>query len=923
MPPWLLLCRAGFPSENTPAMAKISLRTSFYLVLQKLSFLQGSVTQVLILPSICMILGALLWGVTAFKIEEDRMDFEKNALANAAMHAQMYSKQLSKAFEQADQISMMVKQEWEQSKGKLTLETMFRHGLNLSFRHLSVSIINRDGVPVSRSDSIPLRTNLADRDYFIYHQHEQSNSLRVSEPIVGRSSGSPLILFTRRLNAADDTFNGVVVIAVKPSYFASFYDNTLLGSGGFMAVAGKDRGLRMAKTDDSIRTTADVTTNNHLVFDSDKGAALMTEVPWSGDLAARYVAWESVKAYPFIAVVGLAKGGLIGSREKTWESYRTTAVAGSIILFLFALAATFLSARLVWRKHQAEQAREAYWIATEGGSEGFYMWRALRDQEGAIVDFEIVDCNEHGATFFGRKKSQMLGRKLSSLAGMSYFHHLIQISKEAMESGLYEDEFRVPPESMLKMEWIYRKYVRTNDGVAVTLRDISAAKAHEQELLRLGNEDDLTGLPNRHWLMDFLPAALQRSKNQGSMVGLLFIDLDGFKNVNDTLGHSAGDKLLQAAAQRLKSALRPTDNVIRFGGDEFIVILEPVADESAAERVAERIAEVFTQPFELSRGRHTVGTSIGISLFPRDGDDPETLLKNADMAMYAAKVADKGRHRFYRPEFYESLKTQLDTEQQLLRAIDEDQLEMHYQPRVDTMTGELVGMEALVRWRHPERGMVPPNSFIPIAETTGLILPLGELVMHKVCAQLALWQRQKIAVVPVSINVSVKQFNEGNVKSLIASCLATHGIAPELIEIELTESAMIGDVDSILREVAAINALGVKIHIDDFGTGYSSLSLLRTLNMDVLKVDRSFTSQLGQNEQGEIFFRAIVSMAKALGMRVVAEGVETQEQMRILQTLSCDEIQGYLVSKPLPAEAIPALLRERFLFKGITHRSGE
>jgi diguanylate cyclase (GGDEF)-like protein len=877
----------------------------------------------LILPSVCLILGVLLWSVSSTEIKDQKAAFEITTLIETGTHAQVFAQQLSKAFAQADNVTLTIKQEWEQSKGKMQLETMFRHGLNLSFRHLSVSIINRDGTPISHSQDSPLRANVADRDYFTYHQRVQSDEFRVSQPIAGRTTGTTLILFTRRLNAADGTFDGLVVVAVKPTYFGSFYDNTMLGAAGTMAVVGKDRVLRMAKTGDRIRTTADMALKNIPVFKSDKGAALITNVPWSGDSEARFVAWESLSKYPFIAVVGIIKSGLIAPHEKTWASLRKNAIVSSIVLFLFALVATLLSARLVWRKHQAEQAREAYWIASEGGSEGFYMWRALRDRDGAIVDFEIADCNERGATFFGLKKFQMLGGKLSSLAHESYFHHILQTCEKAMEFGLYEDEFRTPPKSTLKMEWIGRKIVRTNDGVAVTLRDITVAKAHEQELLRLGNEDDLTGLPNRHWLMNFLPMAMQRTKVDDSMVGVLFIDLDGFKNVNDTLGHSAGDELLQAAAHRLKAALRPTDNVVRFGGDEFIVVLEPVTDESAAEGVAERIAEAFTQPFELSRGRHTVGTSIGISLFPRDGDDPEALLKNADMAMYAAKVAGKGRHCFYRPEFYESLKTQLDTEQQLMRAIDEDQFEMHYQPRVDTMTGELVGMEALVRWLHPERGMVPPDDFIPLAETTGLIVPLGDLVMHKVCAQLALWQRQEVAVVPVSVNVSVKQFNEGNVKSLISSCLATHGIAPELIEIELTESAMMGDVDSILLEVDAIKALGVKIHIDDFGTGYSSLSLLRTLNMDVLKVDRSFTSQLGQNKQGEIFFTAIASMAKALGMRVVAEGVETQEQMQILQTLSCDEIQGYFASRPLPAKAIPALLRERFLLKGVVHRADE
>jgi EAL domain-containing protein (putative c-di-GMP-specific phosphodiesterase class I) len=250
-----------------------------------------------------------------------------------------------------------------------------------------------------------------------------------------------------------------------------------------------------------------------------------------------------------------------------------------------------------------------------------------------------------------------------------------------------------------------------------------------------------------------------------------------------------------------------------------------------------------------------------------------------------------------------------------LRAIKEDQFVLHYQPRVNTMTGELIGMEALVRWMHPERGLVPPDQFIPAAEATGIIIALGEVVMHKVGAQIASWQRQGVPVVPVSVNVSARQFNEGNVKNLVASCVATHGISSSLLEIELTESAMLGNVEDILEEVAAINALGVKIHIDDFGTGYSSLSLLHMLDMDVLKVDRSFTSQLGKGKEGEIFFKAIVSMAKALDMRVIAEGVETEEQLHILRAISCDEIQGYLASRPMPADAIPGLLRERFLLE--------
>jgi EAL domain-containing protein (putative c-di-GMP-specific phosphodiesterase class I) len=289
------------------------------------------------------------------------------------------------------------------------------------------------------------------------------------------------------------------------------------------------------------------------------------------------------------------------------------------------------------------------------------------------------------------------------------------------------------------------------------------------------------------------------------------------------------------------------------------------------------------------------------------------LLKNAEIAMYWAKSQCKGQFAFYDEKLYERMRKRLDTEHELSRALDEDHFVMHYQPRVNTVSGQLVGMEALVRWIHPERGTIPPNDFIPLAESTGMILDLGELIMKKTCAQLASWIAHGLPVVPISVNVSARQFNEGKVSDMLAACLAAHSIPPNLIEIELTESAMMGDFDIVMKEMNAISALGVKIHVDDFGTGFSSLSLLHRLDMDVLKVDRAFTTELGNGKDGEIFFTAIVSMAKALGMGVIAEGVETAEQLRILRALDCDEVQGYFVSVPVATDDVPAILRKKLL----------
>jgi diguanylate cyclase (GGDEF)-like protein len=444
---------------------------------------------------------------------------------------------------------------------------------------------------------------------------------------------------------------------------------------------------------------------------------------------------------------------------------------------------------------------------------------------------------------------------------------------------------------------------------------LNEKKLHEHALWRMANEDALTSLPNRHWLNNILPDTLQRAHLAGNQLALFFIDLDDFKNVNDTQGHAAGDALLCEVASRLRSVLRPSDHVVRLGGDEFNVILDPVESIEDISFVASRINDVLRQPFEFLHARSTINASIGITVFPRDGEDAETLLKNSDIAMYHAKAQGKGNFRFYKPELYEKLKLKLDAERALIQALEKNEFLLYYEPRVCAFTGELRGLEALIRWNHPEHGLILPGQFIPLAEDNGLILKLGELVLKQACAQLAHWQRQGLKLVPLSVNVSARQFNNGNIKQLFEQGMKKFNIPSELLEIELTESSMMGDHTDVLEQLSALKKMGIKLLVDDFGTGYSSLSLLQRLDMDVLKVDRSFTSDLGNSAEGEIFFNAIVSMAHALGMLVVAEGVENEDQLRILQSLSCDEIQGYYIARPMPADEIPDLLRRRYLVK--------
>jgi diguanylate cyclase (GGDEF)-like protein len=452
--------------------------------------------------------------------------------------------------------------------------------------------------------------------------------------------------------------------------------------------------------------------------------------------------------------------------------------------------------------------------------------------------------------------------------------------------------------------------VRVGDGLAITVQDISERKAHEDQMARLANEDSLTALPNRHWLLNFIPSLLARARADGGGLALLFLDLDEFKQVNDSHGHAVGDRLLQAAAQRLVSLLRPTDRVARFGGDEFVVLLHPGTDEEQMAAVAERIVTAFRAPFAIGDGiQAAVGASVGISRFPQDGSDAGMLIRHADIAMYAAKNEGKGQYRFFDHSLSGTIKKRAQLKQRLLEAIGHDQFALHYQPRVDAASGELLSMEALLRWHHPEAGMIAPGDFIPLAESSGLILEIGELVIDKACAQLAAWRARGARLVPVSINVSPRQFARGGIVRQLEAALHRHAVPAALLEVEITESAMMGDQDAILAELAAIRGLGIKLHVDDFGTGYSSLSQLQRLRMDVLKVDRAFTAELDNSREGRVFFEAIVSMAHALGMTVVAEGVETAQQLQILRELNCNEVQGYFIARPMSAEQ----MEQRFL----------
>ncbi len=884
----------------------------------KLSLLSGSWHLVLIWPLLGTVLAGVLWGVALNRLNTEQSDILKTANADAAILAMDYANQVEQSLESVDALSSYVRNEWQRSGGTLRLEALQEEGLFGATCIDTCLIIGPNGDVLATTVPHQKTVSFVDRDYFIFHKHSRSALLRVSTPGMGKISGKSVINLSRRIENPDGSFAGVLVMSVLPDFFAPASSASLFGKSEIAILIGDDLQTRVSRLGIvSERPQVTMLKTPDFVYKTSAKAALAHTLDgtWFSDGRPRIVAAEKLSAYPFRVLVGLAQEDVLSLYLKTSSEVITAGYAGSAVLAFFVLAAVRQSIRLFMRKAGETELHQAYRIATEGGNEGFFLWKALRDPGGFINDFEVVDCNERGAELYGMEKAELTGKSYRSLYAEPFASLVVDLHRDAFDRGFYEDYYKVPSSSRLTTVWVYRKIVRTRAGLAITLRDVSQMRANEDEMTRRATKDTLTGLPNRYWLTKNLPEKLKHADKNGASLALLFLDLDDFKNVNDSLGHSAGDDLLKAAAARLRSLVRPSDIAVRLGGDEFTIIIDPVESPEQVEQVASRIVQAFKKPFVLKHGSNYVGASIGIGLYPQDGQDAETLTQHADIAMYSAKT-NKGRFCFYESIMSERIIQRLGTEQELLQALEKDQFVVYYQPRGDTATGKVVGLEALVRWNHPIRGLVMPDEFIPVAESTGLILQLGAVVMRKVCAQIAAWREQKIPVVPVSVNVSARQFNQGDVKKLISHCLLEFQLEATLIEVELTESVMINECAQTLTALADISAMGVKLHVDDFGTGYSSLSLLQSLNLDVLKVDRAFTSTLGTSSESEIFFRAIVSMAHALGMSVVAEGVETKAQLRVLQRLQCDEVQGYYLSRPVPACEIPALMRQRTLFPG-------
>jgi diguanylate cyclase (GGDEF)-like protein/PAS domain S-box-containing protein len=558
-------------------------------------------------------------------------------------------------------------------------------------------------------------------------------------------------------------------------------------------------------------------------------------------------------------------------------------------------------------EHALREAERRYHGLFENAIEGIFR---------TTVEGHYLDANPALAHIYGFDSPEELMRSLRDIGTQLYvdkqrrdeFMHIMKArgSVTSFESRVYRKNGDII--------WISEnaRAIFAEDGSPIgyegTAEDITERRLYQVRIEHQANYDTLTGLANRSLLQDRLQQALLTAASSGRRIAVAFVDLDRFKFINDSLGHHVGDELLKAVAGRLKSCVRDCDTVARLGGDEFVLLINGHTGPEYVRQLMDKMLASVAQPWIIEQGEFLVSCSIGVALHPEDGEEALTLLKHADSAMYRAKDSGRNNFQFFTRELNALMTEQLELETHLRRALERNQFVLRYQPRVNLVNGQIVGAEALLRWRIPQRGTIPPLRFIALAEETGLIVPIGKWVLQTACAQNKAWQDAGVAPIVVSVNVSPRQFRHESLVQTVAEALASTGLEPRYLELELTESMVMHDAPQLVAMLDELKELGVKIAVDDFGTGYSSLSYLKRFPVDRLKVDRSFVEHMTTEADDATIVRAIIALGHNLGLKVVAEGVETAQQARALRAYQCDEAQGFMFARAVSARDLPRLI---------------
>ncbi|WP_312510613.1 EAL domain-containing protein [Massilia sp.] len=862
------------------------------------------------LPLFALVLLGAIWGGTLHALEAERQGAGKAAHDATRELLDTYEAQMARSLSNIDQTLRVLKYAVEQDGPTGALPTLAAKGLLPPGLVFQVEIADSGGRVVASNPASDTR-NLSGADYFEYHRRTNGD-----QPFVGHTgfharNEEPHLHFSRRINDAAGHFAGVAVVAIDPAYFTSSYERSRQGDLGLLGLAGLDGVVRALRIGERVSWGQRYAPR----------AADRVALGRAFDAEPRYLSSRPLNGFPLVAVAGLSEAEQMADYRQQRRAWLLGAGAGSALLVAVVILVSAWSWQLAKARRRERMAQETYAAASEASPDAFFVLRSVFGAQRRVVDFSVAAVNSRAEQLTGLTRAHMTGQPMSTMLpadlGSAIFADLAAVAHDGVAREAEWLTRALPGEQ----RWLHRQAVAVEGGVVVIVRDITERKLAEERIRHLAHHDDLTGLPNRSLLRERLDAAIVEAARDASALALAFIDLDGFKLVNDGLGHNAGDELLKVVGARMRRCLGPGETLARFGGDEFVILLPDLADDGAALGASvlpllERVREAVAEPVLVEDQEVQVTASIGVTFYPRDGSDADALMMHADMAMYRAKELGSNNVQLYASEMDASVEEKLMLLEGLRAAIDSCaegfpgacQFELLYQPKVDLRSGRLFGLEALIRWHHPDQGMVSPLRFIGLAEESGLIVPIGEWVVRTACRQSMEWRRAGLAPLTVSVNVSARQFEEKRLVERIAGALRDSGLPPDGLEIEVTESLIMRDLGRSVETMRELEAMGMSLSVDDFGTGYSSLSALKSFPISRLKIDKSFVADLAHSADDQAIAAAVISLGHKLNLRVIAEGVETEQQRDFLRANDCDEMQGYLFSRPVAAHEIARML---------------
>ncbi|HVC63526.1 MAG TPA: EAL domain-containing protein [Acetobacteraceae bacterium] len=837
---------------------------------------------------------ALLWASIGIALNHEYHSAETAAVQNTGNLARAFEESTRRTIGQIDQILLSARAFYAAQGPRFNFSEWARTQTLPDTMTAAIGMADSTGHVFADTLPFPAGVSIADRPHFRAQINPAHDNLFISKPVHGRVSGRDTIQFTRKLLGPHGEFAGVTVFSLGCTALSRFYQTLDLGNG-FVSLLSAD-GTVLARgplLPGMIGHKISETGAFGSMFTKSNGV-IRFRGKWSN--VEQIASFRHLQDYPLIVMVGLDADTVF----QQYRSLRRRAVAGGIGATLAISVIGFL---WLQQKRRSVASRRALTITLDTISQGILMVDARGNvpvaNPRALDLLGVADGRSDGALRCAASRAAELARGDAAIGT-----RMVAFAGDRCAAQPGQDtRFETARDDGTVIE--VRSHRLADGGFVHTYTDITEQRLADARVRYLAHHDTLTGLANRVQLRQRIPEFLDSNAGPQLLTAFMMIDLDGFKGVNDTLGHDVGDELLVEVARRLQGLVRDVDFVARLGGDEFVILVPGLLQPEAVAPLAQRVLQRLADPARVGDHRLQIGASIGIAFHPKDAQDGDALYKYADIALYAAKSAGRGTFRCFDTEMKHTVSERRLLESGLRRALENRDLEVHFQPIFASGSLELAGFEALARWRHPGRGYISPETFIRVAEDCGLIDRLGRWVIEEACLAAAAWQPQ----CRIAVNVSPMQLRDGRLQDDIAAILQRTGLPARLLEIEVTENVMADNNQTVLDTLHALKAMGVRIALDDFGTGYSSLSYLRRFSFDKIKIDKSFV-QGQSNDQGvRVILEAILGLCHNLGLAVVGEGVETQQQLAMLRQGGCTELQGYLLGRPMPAGAVEAFLR--------------